>query len=198
MDETNLRHLYLTEGLSAKQIADRSGAPEAKIVYWLRKYKIPKRSLSEAIYQRVNPNGDPFNLKLDLSPEEEKLKVAGLMLWVTEGSLKDKDKVYTSNSNPDLIKLFVEFLLRICRVEKSKIRLRVLYYPNMDLTVDEVKKFWAGETKLPYGQIKLHTYQAIHNYRAKSKYGTGTVGISNIKLRAVMENWLNEMYNQFK
>ncbi len=198
MEESVLRHLYLTEGLSAKQIADRLGMPEAKIVYWLRKYKIPKRSLSEAIYRRVNPNGDPFNLKTDLSPDEEKLKAAGLMLWVTEGSLKDKDEVYTSNSNPNLIKLFVEFLLRICRVEKSKIKVRVLYYPNMDLTIDEAKRFWANETGLPESQIKLNTYQAVHNYRAKSKYGTATVGVNNIKLRALMENWLNEMYNRLK
>src|SRR6185503_19098480 len=124
VEESVLRQLYLIEGLSAKQIADRLGMPEAKIVYWLRKHKIPKRSLSEAIYRRVNPNGDPFNLKTDLSPEEEKLKAAGLILWVTEGSLKGKTEVYTSNSNPNLIRLFVEFLLRICRVEKNKIKMR--------------------------------------------------------------------------
>jgi hypothetical protein len=198
MEESVLRHMYLIEGLSAKQIADKLGVAEAKIVYWLRKYEIPKRSLSEAIYRRVNPNGDPFSLKTDLSPDEEKLKAAGLMLWVTEGSLKDKAEVYTSNSNPNLIRLFVEFLLRICRVEKNKIKVRVLYYPNMDLTIDEVKMFWVNETGLPESQINLNTYQAVHNYRAKSKYGTATVGVNNIKLRALMEIWLNEMYNRLK
>ena len=194
MDEPTLRSLYLEEGLSAKQIADRLGVPESKVVYWLRKYQIPKRSLSEAVYRRVNQGGDPFNIKTELSPEEEKLKVAGLLLWVTEGSLKDKEEVYTSNSNPELIKLFLEFLLRICRVEQSRIALRVLYYPNMDLSIDEVREFWRQETGLADEQIKINIYQAIHNYRAKSKYGTVKVGVNNIKLLALMKQWLNELY----
>jgi len=49
MEEVTLRSLYLEEGLSAKQIADRLEVPESKVVYWLRKYQIPKRSLSEAV-----------------------------------------------------------------------------------------------------------------------------------------------------
>lgn len=195
MDEPTLRSLYLEEGLSAKQIADRLGVPESKVVYWLRKYQIPKRSLSEAIYRRVNQGGDPFNVKIELSPEEEKLKVAGLMLWVTEGSLKNKEAVYTSNSDPALIKLFVEFLLRICQVDENKVRLSVLYYPDMDMSIDEVREFWSQVTGLAEEQISVHIYRAIHDYRAKSRYGTATVKVNNIKLRALMEQWLNELYN---
>ena len=196
MDEATLRSLYLEEGLSAKQIADRLGVPESKVVYWLRKYQIPKRSLSEAVYRRINQGGDPFNIKADLSPEEEKLKVAGLMLWVTEGSLKNKDAVYTSNSDHALIKLFVEFLLRICRVDQSKLRLGVMYYPDMDMSIDAVREFWKQVTGLPDEQINIHTYRATHDYRAKSRYGTATLAVSNIKLRAVMEQWLNELYGE--
>src|SRR5262245_31227782 len=120
MDEATLRSLYLEKGLSAKQTAERLGVPEAKVVYWLRKYQIPKRSLSEALYLRINPKGDPFKIKTNLSSAEEKLKTAGLLLWVTEGSVKDKNSIGTSNSDPALITLFVEFLLRICGVEKSR------------------------------------------------------------------------------
>jgi len=195
MEEATLRNLYLEEGLSAKQIADKLEVPESKVVYWLRKYQIPKRSLSEAVYLRINQGGDPFEVKTELSLEEEKLKVAGLLLWVTEGSVKDKEAVYTSNSDPALISLFIEFLLRVCQVEKSKIRLRVLYYPNMDMSIDEVREFWAQVTELGEAQIKINTYQATHNYRAKSKYGTATVSVGNIKLRAQMEMWLNELYD---
>lgn len=157
MEEVTLRSLYLKEGLSAKQIADRLEVPESKVVYWLRKYQIPKRSLSEAVYRRINQGGDPFDVKTELSLEEEKLKVAGLLLWVTEGSVKDKEAVYTTNSDPALISLFIEFLLRVCQI-----------------------------------------YQAAHNYRAKSKYGTATVSVGNIKLRAQMEMWLNELYDNLR
>jgi len=196
MNESILRNLYLEKGLSAKQIAGHLGESEAKVVYWLKKYQIPKRSLSEAIYRRVNQEGDPFDPKTELTSEEEQLKVAGLMLWVTEGSVKDKDEVYTSNSNPALIKLFVEFLLRVCRVKKHKLKIRVLYYPNMDLSVDEVREFWARQTGLLQDQININIYQAVHNFRAKSKYGTATIGVNNIKLRALLVDWLNDLFDK--
>jgi len=194
MDEATLRSLYLEKGLSAKQTADRLGVPEAKVVYWLRKYRIPKRSRSEALYLRINPEGDPFKIKAELSSAEEKLKAAGLLLWVTEGSVKDKESVGTSNSDPALITLFVEFLLRVCGVEKSRIRMRVLYYPNMEMSVDEVREFWAQATGLDQAQIKINNYRAVHNHRAKSRYGTARVEVSNIRLRVLMEQWLNELY----
>jgi len=131
-----------------------------------------------------------------LGLEEEKLKVAGLLLWVTEGSFKNKEVVYTSNSEPALIKLFAEFLLRICRVDQSKLRLGVMYYPNMDMSSDEVREFWKQVTGLPDEQINIHTYRATHDYRAKSRYGTATLAVSNIKLRTVMGQWLNELYDE--
>jgi hypothetical protein len=50
MDKATLQRLYLDEKLSARQVADNLGESEAKVVYWLNKYKIPKRSISDAIY----------------------------------------------------------------------------------------------------------------------------------------------------
>ncbi len=198
MDEVTLRMLYLDERLSAKQIADRLGIPENRVVYWLDKFRIPKRALRPALYLRLNGGRDPFSIKTELSPEEEKLKVAGLLLWVTEGSLKSKDTVYTSNSDPKLIKLFANFLLTVCQVRRDKIRLRVLYYPNMDMSIAEVRSFWIQATGLPENQIKINTYTASHDFRSKSRYGTATVAVSNIKLRNQMETWLKELYVEFK
>jgi len=196
VDEATLKNLYEDERLSAKQIADRLDVTEPTVVYWLDKYRIRKRSISEAIYQRINSSGDPFKVKMDLSFDEEKLKVAGLMLWATEGSRKSKHTVYTSNSDPNLIKLFVKFLLGICQVRKDKIRLRVLYYPNMEMSIAEVKNFWSQETGLPENQININTYTANHDYRSISRYGTATVAVSNIKLLKQMETWLKELYGK--
>ncbi len=196
MDKATLQRLYLDEKLSARQIANRLGESESKVVYWIDKHKIPKRSLSDAIYHRHNGATDPFNIKTDLSPEEEKLKAFALALWITEGSPKRYDQVYTSNSNPDIIGLFVGFLEKVCRVEKSKIRLRILYYPNMDMKVDEVIEFWQQVTGLERNQIAYDLYKPEHNYRTKSKYGTATVTVSNIKLQKQMAKWLQELYDE--
>ena len=76
--------------------------------------------------------------------------------------------------------------------------MRVLYYPDMDMSMDEARRFWAQTTGLEEEQIRINPYQATHNYRSKSKYGTATVGVGNVKLRAQMEAWLNELYGTFK
>lgn len=196
MDKAALWRLYLDEKLSARQIADRLGESEAKVVYWLDKYNIPKRSISEAIYNRINGETEPFRPKTGLTAEEEKLKAAGLTLWVTEGSLKTKHRVFSSNSNPSLISVFQNFLLRIAGVRKDKIQLRVLYYPNMDLTEKQVLMFWMRRTGLARNQIKIDRYTAVHNFRAKSRYGTATVYVDNIKLRQQMEEWLEALYRE--
>jgi hypothetical protein len=196
LDGDVLRRLYLEEKLSAKQIADRLGIPEHKVVYWLTRHKIPKRSLSEAAYLRINLGVDPFDIKTDLNLDEEKLKAVGLILWVTEGSLKNTETVYATNSNPELVKLFVEFLLRVCRLQKHKIRIRVIYYPNMEMSVEQVRRFWSDTIKIPHSQIKIDLYTAAHNYRSASKYGTATALVGNIKLRKQMEQWLYELYGK--
>lgn len=95
-----------------------------------------------------------------------------------------------------IIKLFVDFLLGVCRVRQNKIRLRVLYYPNMDMSIAQVKSFWSQETGLPENQININTYTATHNYRSKSRYGTATVAVNNVKLLKQMEIWLKELYGK--
>ncbi len=55
-----LDRLYSKEGLSGLQIAKRLPCSANKVEYWLHKHKIPKRSISEAIYKKWNPQGDPF------------------------------------------------------------------------------------------------------------------------------------------
>jgi hypothetical protein len=66
----------------------------------------------------------------------------------------------------------------------------------MDLTFDQVKQFWLEKTGFGADQIDLDIYTAQHNYRAKSKYGTATVLVGNIKLRKQMELWLEDLYKE--
>ena len=111
--------LLYRKGLSAAEIADKLNASENKIVYWLDKFKIPKRSISEAIYLKNNPKGDPFLIKEGLSPEEKYLLGLGLGIYWGEGDKTSKGKVSVSNTDPRLIQNFIEFLVRICGIKMS-------------------------------------------------------------------------------
>lgn len=60
MNKKDLENLYLRNKLSVFEIANKYGCSENKINYWLASYKIKKRTIAEAMYQKKNPKGDPF------------------------------------------------------------------------------------------------------------------------------------------
>lgn len=58
----DLETLY-NSGLSMIEIATKLKCSPHKIVYWMNKYSLQRRSLSNAMYVKLNPNGDPFKIK---------------------------------------------------------------------------------------------------------------------------------------
>ena len=107
LDEEQLIKLY-HHGFSSKEIAEELGFSENKINYWLKQFRIPKRSISEALYLKHNPNGDPFSIKRNLTPEEKQLLGLGLGIYWGEGNKANKHKVSVSNSDPKLLSMFIE------------------------------------------------------------------------------------------
>lgn len=61
-----------------------------KVVYWMEKYKIPRRSRSEATYVQKNPLGDPFRITFINSVAKTELFALGIGLFLGEGNKKDK------------------------------------------------------------------------------------------------------------
>ena len=104
------------------EISDKTGWKFEKVVYWMRKFNIPRRSMSEATYVKRNPNGDPFKIKNKLNKNEILLKGIGLGLYWGEGDKSNNNTaVRISNTDPQLIKKFREFLLKICGVKKKNL-----------------------------------------------------------------------------
>jgi len=72
-------------GKSVLEVAQTLNYSPAKVRYWMNKYSIKMRGHSEAAYLKQNPNGDPFNIKVDLSPNEKILYGLGIgIYWETK------------------------------------------------------------------------------------------------------------------
>ena len=85
MNKKKLKSLYLDQKLSSHDVAGKLGYSESKINYWLKKLKITKRNLSEAIYYKRNPDGDPFKFSMPRSTKQMFLFGLGLgLFWVRE------------------------------------------------------------------------------------------------------------------
>jgi len=189
-----LENLYKEKGLSVPLISRNLGYSEHKINYWLRKHNIPKRSISEAIYIKNNPNGDPFKIKNISTLEDAKLWGLGVGLYWGEGNKKSKDSVRLGNTDPALIRKFLEFIVKILGVNKSKIRFGLQVFSDMPKT--KVLKFWLEQLKFfgikreQFYKVTITPARSLGTYKEKSKYGVLSIYFANTKLKKILDSML--------
>ncbi len=187
-----LKKIYTIDKKSVSEISKLLNCSENKINYWLRKYNISKRSISEAIYIKNNPDGDPFKIKTKLTKKEEFLSGLGLGLYWGEGHRKNKISVRIGNTDPKLIRKFMDFLVKICGVEEKDIGFRLMIFSDINLNV--ARRFWVKELKIKPKQIKgkitVIKSGRIGTYRQKSKYGVIILEYHNKKLRDIIYNMI--------
>ena len=181
----NLKNLYFKKHFSASEIAKIFNCSENKINYWLHKYKIQKRTISEAIYLKCNPKGDPFKTKNKLNKKEAELKGLGLGIYWGEGDKSPNNtSVRIGNTDPFLIKKFREFLRRIYRVKEEKFSYGLILFN--DIKESKAVKFWSkhlGIKRKQLGKITIIPPQGKGIYRKKSKHGVLMMGFTNKKLK---------------
>jgi hypothetical protein len=166
------------------EIAAKLGCSVHKVVYWMEKYKIKRRSRSDATYLKWNPSGDPFKIKKIISPEDNFLHGLGLGIYWGEGERVSKGKVRVANSDPGLILLFRKFLINNYQVTVSRIHYYLICFN--DSNPNEVAEYWSKILRISkdkFGKIVQVAPQGKGSYRRKSRYGVCTLEVSNIKLK---------------
>ena len=121
MDRKKIKTLYWEKGNTVAAIARKLNVSIWSLYDFMDKNGIPRRSYAEANYvaTRDKPR---FEIRNIIGPREEKLKVAGSMLYWAEGTLK-RSTIDFANSDPRMIKLFLKFLREICGVREERLRL---------------------------------------------------------------------------
>ena len=183
INEQELKKLY-TSGLSMKEISEKIGWGYKEVVYWMNRYEILRRTRSEATYVKKNPNGDPFKIKQKLSSKEKELRSMGLGLYWGEGDKSDYSSVRLGNTDPRLIKRFIEFLIQICGVKKEKLKYELQIFN--DANQQKAIKFWMDELnikKREFTNIINHPPRNKGTYRKKNQTGVLIVYCHNKKLK---------------
>lgn len=179
--------MYVGQKKSVSEIAKIFGCSENRINYWLAKEGIKKRSISEAIYIKHNPNGDPFRFILPKNVDEAVLFGMGLGLYWGEGTKANKTCVRLGNSDAALLNVFIDFLIKFFHIKKKDLRFHLHVFTDIDL--NEAYGYWIKKLKIKkeqfYKPIITKTGK-LGTYRKKSKYGVVTVYYSNKKLRDLL------------
>jgi hypothetical protein len=182
--KTVLERLYLQKGQSMQEIATHLKCSLHKVKYWMDKYGIKTRSTSEAIYVWHNPNGDPFKFRLPKTIDEAKLFGMGIGLYWGEGTKANKASVRLGNTDPELLNVFIQFLITFFAVKRSDMRFQLQVFT--DINVNEALDFWCKKLhikKHQFGHPVVTISGSIGTYRKKSQYGVVTVLYHNTKLR---------------
>lgn len=187
MNKQILKNLYLKQNRSVSEIAKLLFCSENKINYWLAKYEIPKRPISHALYLKHNKNGDPFKLKKLKTIDDYFIFGLGLGLYWGEGNKLNRNSIKLGNTNPYLIKKFMNFLEKIYNVDRSKYRFGIQLFN--DSNVGDVLKYWVkflNVNKTQFQKIVISKIRGQGTYKNKSKYGVLTIYFNNVKLRNII------------
>lgn len=190
--EGTLRQLYCDRHLSMMEVARELKVTHATVLYWLKQYKIPRRSWSEGTYVKRNPRGDPFRIKTRLSGLERELTAAALALYWAEGN-KNDGAIRIGNLDANLLRLFARFLRKVCRVEEA--RLTVYVRVNDPFGLKPARRYWAEQLGLPKERVLVyrHTDSRSNPTRQRSPYGVATLEFHNVKFRRWLEAAIQEL-----
>ncbi len=186
-----LRDLYVGKKLSMAEIAKRLRCSVHKVSYWMLAHNITTRSISEAVYLKANPNGDPFAFTSPKTLYEAELFGFGLGLYWGEGTKADKSSVRLGNTDAGLLEKFIVFLETIFHIERDDCHFGLQLFT--DIPEDTALDFWAKKLRIKRRQFykTIRTQSgSMGTYRKKSQYGVLTVYYHNKKLRDLIVSLL--------
>lgn len=195
MGEERLRKWYLEELLSVAEIAREISVSQSKINYWILKYKIPKRSISDAVYLRCNPRGDPFTFKSPKTEAEWRLFGLGIGLYWGEGNKRNKSSIRLGNTDPRLIRVYIVFLNKIYGIDKDKLKFGLQIFSDISPVV--AQKFWMNELDIKKSQFQkviVTPSRGIGSYRNKSQCGVLTVYFNNTRLKKAFDELIENFH----
>ena len=188
-----LEDLYLNKNFSMKEISTKLGFSTNKISYWMKFHGIKRRSISEGVYVKNNPKGDPFLFSKPKIENSSFLFGLGLGLYWGEGTKANKYSVRLGNTDPKLILWFIKFLKEFFSIDKEDLRFGLQVFSNMP--EDKVLDFWVKELKVSKEQfmkVVVTDKRGVGTYTRKIEHGVLTVYFHNIKMRNLL---INEIEN---
>ncbi len=170
-----------------KEVADILQCSVHKVSYWMGYHNFGRRSISEGVYIKNNPYGDPFMFRPPSTKSEAVLYGVGLGLYWGEGTKANKHSIRLGNTDPKLIKKFVLFLETFFAIRKTEMRFGLQIFSTMSGRV--ATAFWANELGVSHKQFMKTVITPARNlgtYHKKIKHGVLTVYFHNKKARDIL------------
>lgn len=217
LEEKNKARELRYQGLSIQQISTSLGVSKGSVSAWVRDIEIPEELLINiGNRQRLGrehsriarlSNITKANLELNAKCKEEILPfskrdlwIAGIMLYAGEGYKTNNvsnQRIELANSDPNILRVFINFLIYICKIPKLNIRVRLILYE--DINIKDAHKYWSHELDIPLKQFQnpfiKKSYRDIPSrHRRRVEFGTAHINVYDVKIYRKIVAWLQAIY----
>lgn len=208
--DKNLAFLLRSQGKSYKQISKELRVAVSTLSNWFK-----GADFSEAIRKKLTKNAiatstirlESLNKKrgtilsmlyerAEIEAIHEIKKYLNNPLFVTaiasywgEGDKNTKNQVRLTNTDPMMLKIFVKFLIKICKIKKENIRIALFIYKDLD--DDASRRYWSSYTGIDTFH-KTMVLPSLHKTK-RLPYGICTVIVSNSYLKKKMTVWIDRL-----
>ena len=195
---------FRKRGLSYSEILRQVPVAKSTLSLWLRGVGLSKRQEQRLTEKKLAAalKGAQMKRKLRLTITEKikneakdeirnisnrDLWLIGIILYWAEGA-KQKERnpsqrVKFSNSDPKAIKIFLKWLLEICKIPKNDIQFRISLHETAANRLNEIQKYWAEVTCYPISYFQQISWKK-HKINTKRKnIGEKYFGLLNINVR---------------
>ncbi len=113
---------------------------------------------------------------------------------VRNGKIRTHHPVSLANSDPQLVKIFIGFLRKICKIPKEKIHAEIRIFEHMNQ--DQILNFWQKITGLSKNNFSKVYYGISKSSQGKKPfnrlpYGTISIRVNDTNLFHKIIGWIN-------
>lgn len=171
-----IKDLYYAQKKHMSYIANHYDVSIDAVASFMRRHDLKRRTPAESNginFDRKNPS---FVRHPPLTDYEKELEVAGVMLYWAEGYKSiHGNTVDFANSDPVMIKVFLNFLRTSFIVDETKLRVYLYCYSNQNVV--ELIRHWSSVCDISQAQFSKPYVRTDFNPEQKRKMALGMIHI---------------------
>lgn len=217
------RQLRQQQGLSIKEIAAKLGVARSSVSVWVRDIDLTPQQYARLDHRNKHhpaqrrgsrANKAKHRQQREQYQQEGRIKARegdllhswGCMLYWAEGN-KARNMIAFSNSDVDMMRLFIRFLRESLSIANEDIRFRVNCYADTEVRQTQVIQYWCAALDLTHENARTHSFNArpTSSKQTSDKLKWGVCRVEVYSTRAIQhiygaiqeyigidkENWLD-------
>jgi hypothetical protein len=188
--------------MSVKEIAGIVGVAPSSVSLWVRDVPLTPAQLESlrmrnpaynAQLRGANGNAERWRARRleyqqegrDMARRGDWLFVAGVMLYWAEGSKGSRNCACISNSDPEVLRLFMRFLREHLGVSDNKLAVTCNLFADHLERQREVEDFWLDVLELPSERLCKSVVNTYSKYSQKKRTGLLPYGTTRVTVHSV-------------